>query len=96
MEQNERDQINQIFDKVAHNLSYLYDRWQDEREYEDFKMYEKAMRDLLKEVQPEAYFIKATKRPFGYTFNFNGLQIQFKVTSKNMQWTARRLLEKVA
>ncbi len=43
-------------------LSNLYVRWQNEKEHEDFKDYEKVM----KEKVGSKTFIKATKRPFGF------------------------------
>jgi len=42
-------------------LARLDERWADERGYEDFAEYEKAMRGLT-----DHEFIRATKRPFGF------------------------------
>jgi hypothetical protein len=48
-------------------LAYLFDRWQDESEYEDWAEYETAMRALL----PAGWeFVNATKRPFGVRFSY--------------------------
>ncbi len=42
-------------------FQYLYDRWQDEKEYEDFEDYKKAVAKLTGwEV------VRATKRPFSF------------------------------
>lgn len=50
-------------------LDELYQRWQDEREYEDWKDYEKRMAKM-----PGAGFTfkRATKRPFGFEFEAQG------------------------
>lgn len=40
-------------------LFYLYGRWQDEKEFEDFKEYEDDMKKCFENA------IKGTKRPFG-------------------------------
>jgi hypothetical protein len=44
-------------------MEYLFDRWQDEKEYEDWADYENAIRDHWGD--PDT-FVKATKRPFGF------------------------------
>ena len=48
-------------DTIVNRFMYLYERWQDEREYEDINDYLKEMQKLV----PEAY--KISKRPFGIT-----------------------------
>ena len=51
-----------INSKDAESLIYLRERWQDEREYEDWKDYS----DLIATKVPAGFkFMKATKRPFG-------------------------------
>ena len=47
--------------EIVNRFMYLYERWQDEREYEDINDYLKHMKQLV----PEAY--KISKRPFGIT-----------------------------
>ncbi len=64
-------------------LDYLYRRWGDEKEYEDFKDYEMVMRRL---VQSPIKFIKATKRPFGFTVLVIGREVRFFATAKKLGW----------
>lgn len=45
---------------ISDKLFYLYERWQDEKKYEDFNDYFKVMKAMI----PEA--VKGTKRPFGF------------------------------
>jgi hypothetical protein len=47
----------------------LYYRWEDEKMYEDFADYAKAM---MKYIPTGATLIKGTKRPFGVKFEYNG------------------------
>ena len=48
-------------EKLAKKLMYLYDRWQDEKKYEDFKDYVKAMDEAT-----DLTVIKGMQRPFGF------------------------------
>ena len=48
------------------NFGYLFARWQDEKEFEDFAEYEKVMKKNVGEVEG-VKFVKASKRPFGFT-----------------------------
>ena len=57
------DELQRRFKPLLQKLEYLHDRWQDEREYEDWNDYVEAMRNL---TPPGAEFHKATKRPFGF------------------------------
>ena len=74
---------------VQERLGYLYSRWQDEKEYEDWEDYDKAIKDLLKPFDVDVK--KTMKSPFGCVClvdNFNvkitlkkangGLQIAYK------------------
>lgn len=56
---------------LLHHLVYLYERWQDEWRYEDFKDYEEAMRKRLPVIEGMA-FLKANKRPFGFYISLEG------------------------
>ena len=46
--------------KNAELICYLWERWQDEHEYEDFNDYFKAVKECIPEIT------KMTKRPFGF------------------------------
>lgn len=49
-------------------FSYLYDRWQDEKGYEDFATYEKELKKL---VSPHGKFISASSSPFAVVIRFS-------------------------
>ena len=55
---------NKINDWIE-SLGYLYDRWQDEKEYEDFDNYVDVMKSY---VTQDIEFVSASKRPFGFKF----------------------------
>ena len=40
------DELQRRFKPLLQKLEYLHDRWQDEREYEDWNDYVEAMRNL--------------------------------------------------
>lgn len=68
-----------FFHATFDNIGYLYSRWLDEREYEDFADYEKYAKQLL----PDGFFfIKMTKRPFGMQFSFDGKKYKITVTTR--------------
>ena len=60
--------VNEVQDAMAQLLGNLYDRWQDEKEYEDFNGYAEVMRTRFMESfgRRGHSFIGATKRPFGF------------------------------
>ena len=73
------EQISNIVnnESVANTFMRLYDRWQDEKEYEDIKEYGKVLADTIAKQFPtyNVSLIKATKRPFG---------VQIKVCEANI------------
>lgn len=50
-------------DKLIMETKYLYNRWQDEKKYEDFNDYIKAFEKATK-----FKVVLAKKRPFNFTF----------------------------
>ena len=64
-------------------LIYLYERWQDEKEYENFNDYVEYFRKKVNST------IKGTKRPFGFLVKCkNGiLKISIKIQGKDLQIT---------
>jgi uncharacterized phage protein gp47/JayE len=69
--------------QLQERLCYLYGRWQDEKEYEDWADYEKAMRDAAARVDG-IKVIKISKRPFGFQFSVNEKGVfQIGVTARS-------------
>lgn len=61
---------------------YLYQRWQDEKEYEDFGNYKKAIAFAL--VNHHATLVRMTQRPFAFVFETTSrLRYQITVTAKH-------------
>lgn len=82
--------IDKLFKTMKNTLVNLYGRWLDEKEYEDFADYETVMREKFDSIPPEygLRFVKGTKRPFGFIFDWRGKQMQFSVTTREMRITA--------
>lgn len=59
-------QAGKVFDKLQQTVMNLFERWLDEKEYEDIKDYGKVIAPLLK--KHKAKLVKMSKRPFGFTF----------------------------
>lgn len=70
-----------VVQSMQNLLVNLYERWKDEKEYEDFSEYEEVMKKKADEIS-EITFIKATKRPFGFKFKNQNRDYQVSITAK--------------
>ena len=68
-------------------LENLHFRWQDEHGYEDFDQYADAMKASVE--KQGATFVKASKRPFGYTMVVSGREFAVSVTSRKIKLMLR-------
>lgn len=78
---NSDNTIKNMVDSTANVLCNLYERWQDEKEYEDFADYAKVMKESA-EKTPGIKFLKGTKRPFGFNFTYNKVRYELGVRAK--------------
>lgn len=64
------------------SLVNLRDRWEDEKEYEDWSKYEKYMKTYIPE------FVSARNEPFIVVVQFAAIpfQIMIKVTDEHIEW----------
>jgi hypothetical protein len=77
-------EIKKVFRKLQIPLVNLWCRWQDEKEYEDFKDYSNAACAGLAEICPKARFQKLTSRPMSLYFELEGLHVVITVRSTSM------------
>ena len=70
-----KEEINAVVNSLVNDETlfdhfiYLYQRWQDEKGYEDFRDYISQMEKLVKRmIKGSIQTIKGTERPFGYKF----------------------------
>lgn len=93
MTQTERQNVINVLNNrpTLECFYYLYERWQDEKEYEDFNDYVKVM---MKYMPEGATLVKGTKRPFGVVINYGGnkIHISLKLRSKDVILTAKNLV----
>lgn len=70
------------FSEAVADLSFnLWNRWQDEKDYEDINDYLEPYKPLAKKYGVE--LIKMTKRPFGLQFRISdGREYQISTTSR--------------
>lgn len=79
--------IDNVFEELdkkgfLNKLEYLYSRWLDESEYEDFNDYIAEAKKAL----PDTYsFVKMSKRPFSVTFTFVDKTLQLSITKRSMK-----------
>jgi hypothetical protein len=72
---------------LADRLSYLYGRWLDEREYEDFADYEAAAAKAVAEFLPGATFVSLKRRPFELRYRGPGSELKWmRATSRDVSW----------
>lgn len=64
-------------------LINLHHLWLNKNEREDFAVYEKTMKEKFSTLKAGT-FIKATKRPFGFVYEFGGHHLQVKVTAREL------------
>ncbi len=60
--QDRAEILNHLIQKTSDHLFYLYDRWQDEKKYEDFEDYIKSIKEKFKAILPEAEVVSVTKK----------------------------------
>lgn len=71
-----------IYNKEVSNIfANLWDRWQDEKEYEDINEYGKVLHGAINKVD-ECMLFKATKKPFGVKVYRAGQLIHFFMKRK--------------
>ncbi len=71
-----------VYEDMQAIMDSLYARWLDESEYEDFKEYEKAIKTRLATVCPEATFVSASKKPFGFIYKLGNATLRITITTK--------------
>ena len=65
----------------AQRLAYLRQRWEDEKEYEDWSDYATALKQLLP-VGARAEVV--AQRPFGVRFDYGGKRYQLTATLRSL------------
>ena len=82
-------------DNVFNTFFNLSERWEDEKYYEDFNDYVKAMKHSVEKVIGEVIIVKGSKRPFGLVFAFdNGRKMAHVYLKHNntSAWLAAKIL----
>lgn len=74
----------QLTAQLKVNLVNLYSRWLDEREYEDFQQYVGVLRTWA-EGTPGVTFLKAHKRPWGFSFQVGSSTFRIALTNTRLQ-----------
>jgi hypothetical protein len=69
-----------FYEKSIGLMENLYNRWQDEHEYEDFNDYVKPLQPIATECGVKIVAMK--KRPFSVVFTSDGKKFAAVVTSK--------------
>lgn len=82
-----RERIDAMLNKCGSRLAELRDRWQDEKNYEDFADYVAVMQAW---IPADFKFVAGSKRPFGFTFEatFAEVTAVYSMTadSRSVKW----------
>ena len=75
---------------VLNTFINLKFRWEDEGKYENFNDYAEVMIEAIKkETKKDVKLVKGTKRPFGVSFEMEGLKFNlFLKTNGRSAWLA--------
>lgn len=75
--------INKVInnEEVSNTFANLWERWQDEKDYEDINEYGKVLHGAINEIG-ECMLFKATKKPFGVKVYRAGQLIHFYMKRK--------------
>lgn len=76
-------EIDQFMSKFMDFLGNLKDRWDDEKEYEDWKDYEKVIREKLSDYN----IVKVLK--VGVTYELNGFDFTYKANKSGVAVTVK-------
>lgn len=79
-------------DKYSSLLMQLYERWQDEKDYEDIKDYLKLLQSRIIIEGVEVYAI--TKKPFGIKCKCEDGNMQIRI--KNERYCIRAMAKSIA
>jgi len=81
-----RSHVDGIYKQVESLIDRLEQRWQHERENEDFADYVKVITKALVEAEPEVNVGRIQSDPFEIRFTINGKNIRIFVNPKQMGW----------
>ena len=71
------------FNTLKETVAKLSDRWNDEKEFEDFAEYEKVLKQLVIQKGGELVtFVRTSKRPFGVVVRVQGVPGDWLIYSK--------------
>lgn len=75
--------IDATFDAISPAVSNLYERWQDEKDYEDITDYAAPIVKLLPRGMK---LVKMTNRPFGFVFTLAGNNYAIERSATRYAW----------
>lgn len=73
-----------FFHGSVDKFSYLYNRWQDEMEYEDINDYQLPLNPIAKKFG--VTILKMNKKPFGCDFTVDSKTYKITVSATRMQY----------
>jgi predicted esterase len=68
--------LNKVLDSISNRMSYLFDRWQDEKEYEDWNDYIKEIKKVAESVEGMQLITVLNQTEFGFIGYYNGNNIK--------------------
>ena len=68
-------------------ITNLYDRWYDEKDYEDINDYAEPIKTEVEKIGGQ--FLKMSKKPFGFTYQL--ADATYQLTMNTQQYTYKRI-----
>ena len=78
-----------FFKESVETFGYLYNRWQDEMEYEDIKDYQLPLNPIAKKFG--VTILKMNKKPFGCDFTVDGKTYKITVSATRIKCQLHRV-----
>lgn len=75
----------EIAEQIAGSLEYFYDRWQDEKDYEDWSEYTTAAKKLVEDSGGK--YISLKKKPFVLRFSRDDVTMDIEVNVRQVKIT---------
>ena len=86
-EQERKEKAEKLFDEMGEVIGNAYERWVEEKEYEDINDYAVLFQPNVEAIGGQ--FIRMTKRPFGFIYTLD--EATYQVSINNTSYKYRRI-----
>ena len=84
IEQERKEKAKRLFEEIEEVVSNAYERWLDEKEYEDINDYAILFQSKVEAIGGQ--FIRMTKRPFGFIYTLDEATYQVSINNTRYKY----------